>query len=277
MSLLQSVFLGMVQGLAEFLPISSSGHLAIFQNLFHMTAADHNDLFFDVLLHLGTLIAVFAVYWRDIRAMIAELLSMLPGVKQSGSRVNSRLMRRQIWFLLVGTLPLVAAVFWKDTVDRLYHNTFFVGFRLIVTGLMLYFSDRRGTGEKTLKDMTLFDAFFIGVGQMFAVIPGLSRSGTTISAGLARDFDREFAVKFSFLLSIPAVLGANALTLIDAIQDGIDVSRIPVYFGGMITAAAFGYLAIRVIHQFARRGRFGAFAYYCWGAGLFTLILSLIS
>ena len=277
MSLLQSVFLGFVQGVTEFLPISSSGHLAIFQNLFHISSSDSNDLFFDVLLHFGTLIAVFTVYWRDIRAMIAEALSLLNINHSQGLSGERRLTRRMLWLIIVGTIPLIAAVLWKDSVETLYHNTFFIGFALIATGFMLYVSDRLGTGEKTLKDMTLTDALLVGIGQLFAVIPGLSRSGTTISVTLARDFDREFAVKFSFLLSIPAVLGATVFTLVDALRAGVSLQEIPVGLIGMITAAISGYFSIRLIRQLAGRGKFGAFAYYCWGVGAFTLIVSLIS
>lgn len=276
MSLLQSVFLGFVQGVTEFLPISSSGHLAIFQNLFHMTVSENDDLLFDVLLHFGTLIAVFVVYWRDIRAMASEVFAMLHPGKRTPT-TGERLSRRMVLLIIVGTLPLIGAVIWKDAVAQLYHNTFFIGFALIITGLMLYFSDRFSSGERNLKDMTLSDALLIGVGQMVAVVPGLSRAGTTISVALFRDFDREFAVKFSFLLSIPAVLGANLLTLIDAIREGIDLRLLPICLVGMLSAAVFGYFAIRLIRRLALRGRFGAFAFYCWGAGVLTLFLSLIS
>ena len=277
MSLLQSVFLGFVQGVSEFLPISSSGHLAVFQNLFHMSVADDNGLFFDVMLHLGTLIAVFIAYRRDICAMVLEVFSILRPGKTVTKGGEQRLSRRLLLLIIVGTIPLIGAVIWKDRVEQLYHNTFFIGFALIVTGLMLYFSDRFGSGEKTLKDMTITDALLIGIGQMLAVIPGLSRSGTTISVALFRDFDREFAVKFSFLLSIPAILGASIVTLIDALHSGVSLQQLPIGLIGMAVSAVFGYLAIRLIRQFASRGRFGAFAYYCWGAGAFTLIVSLIS
>ena len=141
---------------------------------------------------------------------------------------------------------------------------------------LLFFSDRMTRGNKDLRSATILDVLVVGVGQALAVVPGLSRSGTTIAAGMTRGFSREFAVKFSFLLSIPAVLGANILSLVDAVQEGIDWSLMPMYLVGVVVAAVSGYLSIRLLKFITQRGSFGGFSYYCWGAGLVTLILSLI-
>lgn len=276
MSYLSSIFLGFIQGVAEFLPISSSGHLAIFQNIFGLISGEADDLFFDVLLHLGTLAAVFVAYWGDIKALVLEFLTMLHLRKLPEGKKPDRLSRRMIAFIIIATLPLVLVLPIKDKVEGLYNNTFFIGFALLVTGTLLFVSDRMNHGNKDLKSASILDIFLVGVGQAIAVVPGLSRSGTTISAGLARGFDREFAVRFSFLLSIPAVLGANLLSLIDAIQAGIDWSLLPVYLVGVVSAAVFGYLAIRLLKYISQKGSFGGFSYYCWGAGLVTLVLSLI-
>ena len=277
MNLLQAVFLGFVQGVAEFLPISSSGHLAIFQNLFHMNGVGEVDLFFDVLLHFGTLFSVLLVYWKDIRGIVLEFFSMLHLRKRPAGETEDPVSRRMIWFIIVGTLPLVVALLFKDAVETLYSNMFFIAFALIVTGLILFLSDRFGGGQKQVKNATILDALLVGVGQMFAIVPGLSLSGTTISAGMARGFERSFAVKFSFLLSIPAILGASLLELIDVFTTGIDVSMLPYYLTGMVTAAVCGYLSIRLLDRITRSNHFGAFAYYCWGAGAVTLFLSLIA
>lgn len=276
MSYLSSIFLGFIQGVAEFLPISSSGHLAIFQNIFGLISGEADDLFFDVLLHLGTLAAVFVAYWGDIKALVLEFLTMLHLRKLPEGKKPDRLSRRMIAFIIIATLPLVLVLPIKDKVEGLYNNTFFIGFALLVTGTLLFVSDRMNHGNKNLKSASILDILLVGVGQAIAVVPGLSRSGTTISAGLARGFDREFAVRFSFLLSIPAVLGANLLSLIDAIQAGIDWSLLPVYLVGVVSAAVFGYLAIRLLKYISQKGSFGGFSYYCWGAGLVTLVLSLI-
>lgn len=277
MSFLQAIFLGAVQGIAEFLPISSSGHLSIFQNLFHMQGIGEVDLFFDVLLHFGTLIAVFVAYWSDIRSIVSEFFTMVHLKKSSQQQTDAALSRRMFWLLIVGTLPLLAAILFKDKAEMLYSNLFFIGFALLLTGTLLFVSDRYRNGEKSIKDATVWDALIVGIGQMIAVVPGLSRSGTTISAGLFRGFDRTFAVKFSFLLSIPAVLGANLLSLIDAIKEGIDWSLVPCYLAGMAVAAILGYGSILLLKKIARSKTFGGFSFYCWGAGLVTLFLALIS
>ena len=276
MSFFDAILLGIIQGLAEFLPISSSGHLSVFQNFFGMTQDAADNLFFDVLLHLGTLAAVFVAYWGEIKAIVLEGLTMVGLRKLPRGQKPDRLSRRMILFIIAATLPLLVVLPVKDVVDGLYSNTIFIGCAFLVTGTLLFLSDRMTRGNKDLKSATIIDALLVGCAQAVAVVPGLSRSGSTIAAGLSRGFSREFAVKFSFLLSIPAVLGANLLSLIDAAQAGIDWSLMPMYAAGVITAAVSGYLAIRLLKFITQRGSFGAFCYYCWGAGLLTLILSLI-
>ena len=277
MDFLSAIILGVVQGLAEFLPISSSGHLSVFQNFFGLANVEEENLFFDVLLHLGTLVAVFAAYWPEIKALILEFFTMIGARKLPRGQKPDRLSRRMIFFIILGTLPLALVLPIKDKVEGLYSNTFFIGFAFLLTGTLLFLSDRMNRGGKNLRTATILDVLIVGLGQAVAVVPGLSRSGTTISVGMSRGFDREFAVKFSFLLSIPAVLGANLLSLIDAAQAGIDWSLIPVYLVGVAVAAVSGYLAICLLKFITQKGSFGAFCYYCWGAGLVTLILSLIN
>jgi len=187
------------------------------------------------------------------------------------------LARRMIVFLIIGTLPLVAAMLVKDFAESLYGNMIFIAFALIVTGCILFLSDRFSSGTKQIKSMTLRDALIVGLGQMIAVAPGISRSGTSICVGLFRGFDREFAVKFSFLLSIPAILGATVVSFAEALSVGIDLSLIPYYLTGMVTAAFCGYFSIWMLRRITRNKHFGAFSYYCWGAGLVTLFLSLIA
>lgn len=277
MSFFSALFLGFVQGLAEFLPISSSGHLSVFQHFMGLTTVGEDNLFFDVLLHLGTLAAVFVAYWGEIKALILEAFTMVGLRKLPRGEKPDQLSRRMILFIIVATLPLVAILPIKDKVESLYNNTFFIGGAFLVTGTLLFLSDRLNRGGKDLKTATVVDALLVGVGQAVAVVPGLSRSGTTISCGLARGFSREFAVKFSFLMSIPAVLGANLLSLVDAFKGTMEWLPLPVYIGGVLSAAIFGYLAIWLLKLITRKGSFGGFCYYCWGAGLVTLILSLIN
>ena len=272
----QAILLGFVQGVAEFLPISSSGHLAVLQNFLAIGDME-NHLLFDVLLHLGTLAAVFLAFRGEIAPLWNEGLRMLRLKKTRRGEKPDGVKRRMIWFLIVATLPLIPAAFLNDYLDPLFYDTFFIGFALIATGFLLLAADRFGHGNKTEKAMTLSDALMIGLAQMIAVVPGLSRSGTTISAGMLRGFDRTFAVKFSFFLSIPAVLGANLLSLVKAVSAGINWPEVPMYLCGVAAAFVSGYLAIFALNRIAQRGKFGGFCYYCWGAGLLTLILSLIS
>ena len=158
----------------------------------------------------------------------------------------------------------------------LYGSTVFIGLILMLTGCMLYVSDRMAPGRKNGGTMRVRDALLVGLCQAVATIPGLSRSGTTITAGIAVGMNRDFAVKFSFLLSIPAILGANILNLFEAAANGIDWRYVPAYLIGTLVAAVTGILAIRLLKYITYKGGFGKFCYYCWGAGLITVILSMI-
>ncbi|HJB13368.1 MAG TPA: undecaprenyl-diphosphate phosphatase [Candidatus Oscillibacter excrementigallinarum] len=277
MSLLSSILLGLIQGLAEFLPISSSGHLAIAEHFLGQAGIPATPDFFDVLLHLGTLVAVFVAYWQDIREMVVELIDGIRDLAHGTTPNPIPPARRLILLIIVATLPLFAVLPVKDLVEALSGNIYFVAGALIVTGFLLFASDRVKKGRKTEKNATLVDVLLVGVAQAIATCPGISRSGTTITAGCFVGFDRKFAVRFSFLMSIPAILGANLLTMIDAIQENtIIVSDIPVYLVGVAVAAVVGYACIRLLKMIADKGKFGWFAYYCWAAGLIVLALTLV-
>ena len=276
MTLLNALILGIIQGVAEFLPISSSGHLSIAQNLLGLGVEGTDDVFFDVLLHLGTLAAVFAAYWTDIREMVLEFFRMISDVAGGRSPQKIPPARRLIVLIVVGTLPLFLILPIKDLVEGLYSNTFFVGGALLVTGLLLYFCDRIRKGRKNERTVTMADVLVVGLGQAVATCPGISRSGMTISMGCFRGMERRFAVRFAFLLSIPAVLGANILQIKDVAGAGVDVKLLPAYILGVAAAAVSGYLSIRLVRMVADKGRFGAFACYCWAAGTITVVLSLL-
>lgn len=278
MTISSAILLGIVQGVAEFLPISSSGHLAILQNLFALSAGE-DHLFFDVLLHLGTLISICVCYWGDIVAMVREVFIVLRGGRRAdGTPVQGNLGAARLFMMIVvGTLPLFLVLPINDKVEELYYITPFIGVALLLTGCMLFVSDKMTPGKRTEKNMRFRDALVIGLCQCVATLPGLSRSGTTITAGIATGLDRNFAMKYSFLLSLPAVLGANLLSFIKAIgSESIDASLIPAYLIGMLAAMLSGIAAISLMKLIAKKSKFGWFAYYCWGAGLLTIIFSLI-
>lgn len=278
MTISSAIILGIVQGVAEFLPISSSGHLAVLQNLFDLSAGE-DHLFFDVLLHLGTLISICVCYWGDIVSMVREVFIVLRGGRRAdGTPVQGHLGAARLFLMIVvGTLPLFLVLPINDKVEELYYITPFIGAALLLTGCVLFVSDKMAPGTRTERNMRFRDALTIGLCQCVATIPGLSRSGTTITAGIATGLDRTFAMKYSFLLSLPAVLGANLLSFIKAIgEESIEASLIPAYLLGMLAAMLSGIAAISLMKLIAKKSKFGWFAYYCWGAGVLTIILSLI-
>lgn len=273
LTLLSSVLLGVIQGVTEFLPVSSSGHLAIAEHLLNISGASKVPAFFDVLLHLGTLVAVFIAYWADIREMIFEFFRGISDLAHGTTPAHAPPARCMILLIIVGTLPLFAVLCIKDAIESLGDNMYFVAFALLATGCLLFASDRVRRGRKTEKSATMLDALLVGVGQAVATCPGISRSGTTITVGCFVGFDRKFAVRYSFLMSIPAILGANILSLKDALEASIPWEEVPIYLVGVVVSALVGYACIRLIKMVADKGKFGFFAYYCWLAGIVTLAL----
>ncbi|MBQ2739551.1 MAG: undecaprenyl-diphosphate phosphatase [Oscillibacter sp.] len=276
MSLISAILLGLVQGITEFLPISSSGHLAIAEKLLNVSGGTEVPGFFDVLLHLGTLVAVFVAYWADIREMIVEFFCGVGDIAHHSTPCPLPPARRMILLVIVATLPLFVIVPFKDQIEALSGSIYFVAAALIVTGCMLYFSDRVPKGRKTEKTATMKDALIVGIGQAIATCPGISRSGTTITVGCFMGYERSFAVRFSFIMSIPAILGANILSLKDAFEAGIIWGDVPVYLVGVAVAALSGYACIRLLKMIAAKGKFGAFAYYCWAVGALTIIGTIV-
>ena len=268
--------MGLVQALTEFLPVSSSGHLSILQNLFGVEQVGEIGLLFDVMLHFGTLISVVIMYRREIWDMIKAFFGLFRRRREGDAPKSDqeRGSARLILLLVVAALPLFVILLVKDYIESLYDSLLFVGLALIVTGALLFISSRVKPGEKNEKSATILDAFLVGCIQVVATAPGISRSGSTITAGLLRGFDRDFAVRFSFILSIPTVLGANFLTLVDAIKEGIDVSMLPIYFAGVVVAAVVGCFAIKLVRFLVSKGKFGGFAYYCWIVGAAVVIAS---
>lgn len=276
MSVWNAIVLGLVQGIAEFLPVSSSGHLSIMNNLFDMSTVDNGHVFFDVLLHFGTLSSIFVVYWQDIAKMFREVLGIVnlgPLTGQPQKRYPSARLFLMIFF---ASIPMLLVVPIKDRIEALFYQNIFIGVMLILTGCILYVSDKMQQGNKTENNISVLDAVIIGLCQCVAAIPGLSRSGTTITAGIATGLRRDFAVRFSFLLSVPAVLGASILSLVDAIEKGIDPASVPAYLIGMVAAMLSGIITITVFRRIFEKGKFGGFSYYCWVMGVLSIILSLI-
>ena len=277
MNFLIAVILGLVQGVTEFLPISSSGHLAVLQNVFNVQDIGADHTLFSVLLHLATLVSVCIVYWDDIKGMVLEGIGFIRDIghpKPDEGGVKPQ--RRLLFMIIIGILPLVIVLPFKSSIESLSSSTMFIGIAFLITGFMLLLSDKMQNGRKNEKDMSVKDALVVGVCQAVAVLPGISRSGATITSGMAVGFNRTFAVKFSFLMSLPAIIGANLLELIDVIGNGVDWAMVPMYLVGMVVAGVTGYFAIRLVKMLSQKGKFGKFCYYCFAAGIVTIVLTII-
>jgi len=271
-----SAVLGFLQGVAEFLPISSSGHLTLFQHFLGMPEPDN---LFNILLHFATLLAVCIYYFQDVADMIVEFFRGVAALfSRNPSRGRPPEARRLVLLVIVGTLPLFLVLPVEDKIEALGGSPVFVSIALILTGCILFLSDRLGGGRKNARSATIKDVLLVGVAQGFATVPGLSRSGCTISAGMALGFDRKFAVRYSFLLSLPAVLGATLLKVIKTLKAAQPIADglLPKYLLGMAIAGVVGYFSIRLVNLLASKGKFGAFAYYCWAAGVVSLVLNAL-
>jgi len=256
-----AMFLGVVQGLTEFLPVSSSGHLVIAQHF--MSDFEQPGLLFDVVLHLGTLGAVL-LYLRR------EVLLLLSGLKPGSLGTAGR---RLIGLLVVGTIPaVIAAILFKDAIEASFEELSVVGVSLAATGVWLLATSRASNGTRTLDGLDTRDALFVGLCQSAALVPGISRSGSTIGAGLVRGVAHGTAARFSFLLSIPAIVGAAVFNLDDAV---VVLGSADVWFGyvaGFSTAFAIGYIAIGIVIKFLESQRFHLFGYYCLVVGGAVLV-----
>lgn len=276
MTIWYAIFLGIVQGLTEFLPISSSGHLSIMTNLFDVNAADGGYMFFSVLLNIGSLLALILLYWQDIKNMAVEVLGLMNLGPMAGVHRERYPAARMFFMILVASIPLFFVLPIRKKLSVLYFNSIFIAVSIILTGCMLFISDKMKEGNKGLGNMTFLDAIIIGLCQFASAVPGLSRPATTITAGIATGLKRTFAVRFSFLLSVPVLLGMNILNLVDAIKMGIDTSILPASFVGMLVSMLASIVAILVVRYLAQKGKLGTFAYYCWVMGVLAIILTLI-
>ena len=273
MDIIQGIIIGIVQGLTEFLPVSSSAHLVFIQKILGV----QSSLAFDTFLHLGTLIAVMWFFRYDIYKMlmswVASLQDILQGRFKEGFYEDPY--KRLAWYVLLATVPVgIVGVLFEDSVDALFSGALYVpAFFLFVTGTILYLSQRMTSGEINYNTITKKEALFMGLGQACAILPGLSRSGTTIAAGLSIGLDKEFAAKFSFILAIPAILGAFLVQAKD-IGSALDVNFLPVILG-FIAAIIAGYMAIRWMLDLIQNKSLDIFSYYCWAVGIIVFMGSI--
>ncbi len=274
MTVIKAIILGLIQGLTEFLPVSSSGHLAIAGAIMGMDPEADSLLSFNILLHVATLAAVFIVYREDVFQLIKAFFSMLGDIfTGKGAGLKKDVYRRLIVMLIVGTLPaVVAALLFGDIIEN--PSLWLIGLFLMVTALLLLLSDHIAGGKKTADAMSVKDALIVGCFQGLGVFPGISRSGSTIVGGLFSGLEKNTAVRFSFLLSIPAILGAMALDVKDLFSGASVLPSAPCVIAGMLVAGISGYLAIRFMLAIVRRQKLGVFSVYCALAGIAAIVLN---
>jgi undecaprenyl-diphosphatase len=276
MDVLRAFVMGLVQGLSEFLPISSSGHLIVVRELFHWHFLK-DDLTFDVALHLGTTVAVLAYFWREWLEMVGALLgrrrpAWVPA--NPGSIYDSRF----LMLMVVGSLPAaIVGLPLEHWVEDKVRSPEVVGVMLALFAVVLLLAERLGRKVRQIAAVGWGDAVLVGCAQAVALVPGVSRSGVTITAALARGFRREDAARFSFLLATPVIVGAGSLKMLQAIHDGIPSSDIPVLLVGMITAAIAGWASIGYLLRLVQTQSYAPFIAYRLLAGVFFLVYFLVT
>lgn len=276
MELLNSIFQAIIQGLTEFLPVSSSGHLALVQH-FTNTSTETSATFFSAILHLGTLVAVFIQFRQTIGRLIIEFFKMIKDIftgKFKLKEMNGE--RRMIIMLIISTLPLVVLLPVKDSYDKLVSNggLIFLGVCFLLTTALLLISDKCVKGHKTAKDMKYRDSIAIGLSQAVATLPGISRSGATVSTSLICGLSKKTAVQYSFILGIPAILGAGLVEVKDAIEIGAPINWLPVIVGFFVSAIV-GFFAIKMISWIIKTDKFKWFGYYTAVLGVITVGLGV--
>lgn len=274
MLLLIALFLGIIQGLTEFLPVSSSGHLVAVQNLLfkHLDFFDQYHLSFDVALHFATLIVIVIYFRKSIFKLLSSLKYLFKKPKPGDSGDSLHLIK----LIIIGSIPTaILGILIKIIIEDIASNNLLVGLLLIVTGIILYLP-RLIKSKSSRSRPTVTDAILIGTIQGFAVLPGISRSGSTITGGILRGLNRDTAFEFSFLLSIPAILGATLISLLDINFGKLTPEYFRVFLIGMLAGGGSGYLAIALLKKIVNKERLGSFSYYCAGLGILLIILNFL-
>lgn len=290
MNIGKAILMGLIQGLTEFLPVSSSGHLALIKQLFKMDTG--TGILFDVLLHIATLAAICVVYFKDVARLFIEFIGIAKDVfgnivtffKNMGNGGNADYVpimtssyRRFACMIIVSSVPTaILGLLLDDIVDYCSGSLIVTGVCLIGTGVILLIADMMDGGNKKPKNAGLGDAFCVGMAQGIATMPGLSRSGTTITACLLCGFDRKFAVKYSFIMSIPAVLGALLLELTKLGGESVTGGEVGCYFVGMIIAAVVGFFALFAVMKLVMSKYFKYFSFYCFFIGVVSIIVYFV-
>lgn len=275
MTLFQSIILGIFQGISEFLPISSSGHLVILQHFFGIK---EGNLFFTEMLHFGTLISIVIVYFNDIINIIVEFFKMLgDGIKNKKFKITNDYQKLAL-LIIIGSIPTaIIGLLFEDFFEKLYSSSLLpIGIAFLVTGFLLWIANKKPKETKKVKEMTILDSLIVGTFQGIAIIPGISRSGSTIVAGLFRGFDRSLATEFSFLLALPATFGAGLLGIMDVIKTGSKTTVDAPLIIGILLSTIVGILAIKFLIKVLKKNKLHYFSYYLWIIGCITIFSHFI-
>lgn len=269
MTIFQAILLGILQGLTEFLPISSSGHLVILPFFLNWRLPEKEMFIFNVLVQNGTLVAVILYFWKDLWAIVRDFFSQLFKGTPFANH-NARLG----WLLIAATLPAgLAGLFLQDLVERAFTSPLAAGVALILTAILMLLGERISLNIGDLHDITLKDAIFIGIMQSLALFPGISRSGATISGGMMRHLKRKTAARFSFLMAVPIMLAAGGLSTYEMLTEVSDLGAfLPLMAVGFITAMIVGYIAIRWLLRFLVDHKLIYFSIYCFLLGGVTIL-----
>jgi undecaprenyl-diphosphatase len=271
MTLLQSIILGIIQGLTEFLPISSSAHLVIVPYVFEWQIPAQEAFIFDILVQLGTLLAVIVYFRKDLYSII---VSVIDGLIHKHPLTEP--MSRLGWVLVLGTIPaVIAGIAFTDPVERAFGNPMAVALLLFGTAGLLVIAELVGKRNRQIESITWLDALIIGLFQALSLLPGISRSGSTMTGGMIRNLDRPSAARFSFLMSVPVMLGAGALAILDLLKLSGFTAQIPTLLAGFITSAIVGYLSIRWLLSFLIKRSFYIFAIYCAAVSIVILLIAV--
>lgn len=277
MNFFVAALMGLLHGVAEIFPISGSGHNSVLQNLFLLGEGESNRFFYGAMLPLATLISLCIYYRKEIKEMLTEFIGFFYEMRHPKPFDGEpKPARRQVFLILVSLIPLIIVLPLQSFTSKLYYNTLFVGFAFLIDGVLLYYADQLYSGKKTSHSVTVKDSLLIGVAQALATIPGISRPGFTITAGLSLGLDRSYAVKFSFLMSIPTLFVAGIYNLFKAIGDIANSRLFFVYLIGMIVAVIMGYFSIMIVNILAEKGKLFNMRYYCFAIGIITIVLSFI-
>lgn len=276
MSIGNAIILGLISGLTEFLPVSRSGHMSMLGQLFAMSMPEDGHLLFEALLYLAALISVCFVCWGDLVKMAQETLGMMNVGPMAGKLKPRKPWARLLVMLLIATLPLLLRLPFLSGMELLKGNSIYIGAAMALSGCLLYVTDKILPGKKGLTGVTLSDSVLIGICRLVGSFPGFSAVGAAASGGVALGLDREFALRFALLLAIPDLLITHISCLVRAFGMTVDWASLPAYLIGTAAAILAGIAAISLLRFSAKKGKFGGYAYYCWVAGVMSVILTMI-